>query len=91
MIDSISCRACRQDADDALQLEPRAEQLLNDMVVQVTCNATAVLQQNHPLLVGLRRGKFHRQAGLPGKVCGELQIRRSESDSAGESRDDENT
>ena len=62
---------------DALQLDPRAEQLLDDVVVQVTGDARAVFEEQHPLPVGPRRGQLDRDRRLDGRSAADaLQVER---------------
>ncbi len=64
---------------DALQLHPGAEQLLDDVVVQVPGDARTVLEEQHPLTVGARRCHFDRERRLAGQRRGVLQVERGES------------
>ena len=77
----IQLRGHRARSDgrfDALQLHPGTEQLLDDVVVQVPCDARAVLEQQHPLPVGPRRGQLDRERRLAGERRRALQVERRE-------------
>ena len=63
-------------AGERLELESRAEQLLDDVVVEVACDARAVLDEQGALaiLAGLRQ--LDREADAAGQVVGDVEFGR---------------
>ncbi len=53
---------------NTLQVEAGGEQLLDHVIVEVSCDAGAILQQQHALPIGACGGQFHREPRLPGDV-----------------------
>jgi hypothetical protein len=81
--DPLRHRVVGRGAGDALELEPRREELLDDVVVEVPRDPAAVLDPGHPLLVRPGARQLHRETRLPGEVRGHAEVGHREAGGAG--------